>query len=118
MLMLINRDTRGSGAFFSKTKRGFAIFFITSFYYLLTYNLINSKIVTSDEFDEKYAEFLNKFDDMFDDEENIERIREDAKNGNPNDDWTNKMFKFIQQYENERTNNLVRIALKEFLIKD
>ena len=55
---------------------------------------------------------------MFDDEENIERIREDAKNGNPNDDWTNKMFKFIQQYANERTNNLVRIALKEFLIKD
>ncbi|MEY2347602.1 hypothetical protein [Lentilactobacillus buchneri] len=63
-------------------------------------------------------EFLNKFDDMFDDEENIERIREDVKNGNSNDDWTNKMFKFIQQYENERTNNLVRIALKEFLIKD
>ena len=54
--------------------------------------------MTNDEFDEKYAEFLNKFDDMFDDEENIERIREDAKNGNPNDDWTNKMFKFIQQY--------------------
>lgn len=52
--------------------------------------------MTNDEFDEKYAEFLNKFDDMFDDEENIERIREDAKNGNPNDDWTNKMFKFIQ----------------------
>lgn len=69
------------------------------------------KIVTNDE-------FLNKFDDMFDDEENIERIREDVKNGNSNDDWTNKMFKFIQQYENERTNNLVRIALKEFLIKD
>lgn len=63
-------------------------------------------------------EFLNKFDDMFDDEENIERIREDVKTYNPNDDWTNKMFKFIQQYENERTNNLVRIALKEFLIKD
>lgn len=74
--------------------------------------------MTSDEFDEKYAEFLNKFDDMFDDEENIERIREDVKTYNPNDDWTNKMFKFIQQYENERTNNLVRIALKEFLIKD
>lgn len=74
--------------------------------------------MTNDEFDEKYAEFLNKFDDMFDDEENIERIREDVKNGNPNDGWTNKMFKFIQQYENERTNNLVRIALKEFLIKD
>lgn len=74
--------------------------------------------MTNDKFDEQYAEFLNKFDDMFDDEENIERIREDAKNGNPNDDWTNKMFKFIQQYENERTNNLVRIALKEFLIKD
>ncbi|MCT3557110.1 hypothetical protein EFR93_04140 [Lentilactobacillus buchneri] len=74
--------------------------------------------MTNDEFDEKYAEFLNKFDDMFDDEENIERIREDGKKGNPNDDWTNKMFKFIQQYENERTNNLVRIALKEFLIKD
>lgn len=55
---------------------------------------------------------------MFDDEENIERIREDVKTCNPNDDWTNKMFKFIQQYENERTNNLVRIALKEFLIKD
>ena len=74
--------------------------------------------MTNDEFDEKYAEFLNKFDDMFDDEDNIERIREDVKNGNLNDDWTNKMFKFIQQYENERTNNLVRIALKEFLIKD
>lgn len=74
--------------------------------------------MTSDEFDEKYAEFLNKFDDMFDDEENIERIREDVETCNPNDDWTNKMFKFIQQYENERTNNLVRIALKEFLIKD
>ena len=74
--------------------------------------------MTNDDFDEKYAEFLNKFDDMFDDEENIERIREDVKTYNPNDDWTNKMFKFIQQYENERTNNLVRIALKEFLIKD
>ncbi|WP_219350529.1 hypothetical protein, partial [Lactococcus lactis] len=27
VLMLINLDTRGSGAFFSKTKRGFAIFY-------------------------------------------------------------------------------------------
>lgn len=74
--------------------------------------------MTSNEFDTKYAEFLNKFDDMFDDEDNMERIRENIENGNLNDNWENKMFKFIQQYENERTNNLVRVALKEFLIKD
>lgn len=71
--------------------------------------------MNSDQFEQKFSKMLDKFDEQFDSAANYQRIQNDVDNGNPTDDETSKMFKFIQQYENERTNNLIRVALKEFL---
>lgn len=59
--------------------------------------------MTNDEFDEKYAEFLNKFDDIFDDEENIERIREDVKMAIPT---TTGRTKCLNLFSSMRMNEL------------
>ncbi|WP_347786939.1 hypothetical protein [Levilactobacillus brevis] len=70
------------------------------------------------EFDKKYAQFLDSFDDLFETEDNYKRIANDvseeaAKNPNSH---VNKEIAFEHQYQTERTNNLVRIALKNFLV--
>ncbi|MFT8392787.1 MAG: hypothetical protein ABF624_02095 [Liquorilactobacillus ghanensis] len=72
--------------------------------------------MTDEEFEAKYAAFLNRFDDLFDTKENYLRIAADVAKDKPNasdEEKRNYLEHFLQI---ERTNNLVRLALKDFLL--
>ncbi|EMF0155433.1 hypothetical protein [Enterococcus hirae] len=72
--------------------------------------------MTEKEFEERFAKMLDLFDDMYDQEENYLRNVERVKEQMPNATEAEKMMFLQDSINRERTNNLVRVALKEFLL--
>lgn len=70
------------------------------------------------EFESKYAKVLDDFDDLFETSENYTRISDDVLRNIPDAPLSEKEFRFEHLYQTERTNNLIRLALKNFLLSD
>lgn len=72
--------------------------------------------MTDEEFEAKYAAFLDRFDNLFDTKENYLRIAADVAKDKPNASKEEKSYYLEHLLQIERTNNLVRLALKDFLL--
>ncbi|OJF74482.1 hypothetical protein BOQ55_05570 [Lacticaseibacillus casei] len=78
--------------------------------------------MSDDEFSQKFSLMLEKFDDDFDSPENIARItknvvklsKQDETNGVKHPQGFSGLG-FEHLYQKERTNSLIRFALKSFL---
>ncbi|MGL9744822.1 hypothetical protein [Enterococcus sp. DIV0996a] len=68
------------------------------------------------EFEERFARMLDRFDDMYDQEENYLRNVEIIQEQMPEATEAEKMMFLQDSISRERTNNLIRVALKEFLL--
>lgn len=78
--------------------------------------------MSDDEFNQKFSSMLEKFDDDFDSPENIARITKNAVRLSKQDEANGVKHPqgfpglgFEHLYQNERTNSLIRFALKSFL---
>lgn len=68
------------------------------------------------EFEERFAKMLDRFDDMYDQEENYLRSVEIIQEQMPEATEAEKRMFLPDSISRERTNNLIRVALKEFLL--
>lgn len=74
--------------------------------------------MTEKEFMKIFNKALDFVDNEMDSKKTYDRIINDILNDRPNDEKDTHMMQFIQTYENERTNNLVRIVLKNLLVNE
>ncbi|EME8083900.1 hypothetical protein M9G37_001581 [Enterococcus faecium] len=68
------------------------------------------------EFEERFAKMLDRFDDMYDQEENYLRSVEIIQEQMSEATEAEKRMFLQDSISRERTNNLIRVALKEFLL--
>ncbi len=68
------------------------------------------------EFEERFAKMLDRFDDMYDQKENYLRNVEIIQEQMPEATEAEKRMFLQDSISRERTNNLIRVALKEFLL--
>lgn len=69
-------------------------------------------------FEKRFAEMLRRFDDLFDQEENYIRHAKFISESMPEASDVTKAVALQHLIDKERTNNLIRVALKEFLVND
>ena len=67
-------------------------------------------------FEKRFADMLDRFDDSYDKLENYKRNAEAVEENMPNASDDEKRMYLVDSIQRERTNNLVRVALKEFLV--
>lgn len=73
--------------------------------------------MTNEEFNAKFADMLERFDNEFETEANYNRIADEVNKEAGNDDNQGlKQMAFEHFYNTERTNSLMRFCLKEFLL--
>ncbi|GEO59322.1 hypothetical protein [Companilactobacillus bobalius] len=72
--------------------------------------------MTEQEFDKKFDEFIKQFNESFDSKDNMDQIGKIAlKNTDSEEDIA---FNTEHIYQQQRVDNLVRLALKNFLELD
>ncbi|AUS69966.1 MULTISPECIES: hypothetical protein [Lactococcus] len=71
-----------------------------------------------DNFDERFNDFLERFDNTFEKEEPYEDIVKIVNSSKLNASEFEKALAIEHLIAQKRTNNLVKLALKEFLKKD
>jgi hypothetical protein len=74
--------------------------------------------MNNNNFEKKYADLLERFDNVFETEENYIRWANEIKLDMPNAENVDTTFELHRRRQDERTNNLVRMAIKEFLLND
>ena len=75
-------------------------------------------ILNEDTFEKEFAIMLSEFDDMFETQENFNRIAREVKEDLPDSSDLQVSLEFQRRLNFERTNNLIRVALKKFLVTD
>lgn len=67
-------------------------------------------------FEQRFAEMLDRFDELYDQEENYMRNVQAVQETLPDASEIERMVALQQTISRERTDNLIRVALKEFLV--
>lgn len=77
--------------------------------------------MTEKEFNQKYEQFLERFDEQMDTRENHESIIDNYVANQPGFDPDNDletMMAYERMYQKIRTNRLVKAAIKEFILEN
>lgn len=71
-----------------------------------------------DTFEKNFSKMLDRFDEMYDQEENYLRNADAIQNTMPDSSEIERMIALQSTISRERTDNLIRVALKEFLVNE
>lgn len=75
-------------------------------------------IMNEETFEKRFAKMLDRFDEMYDQEENYLRNAQAIQDLMPEATEIERMIALQSTITRERTDNLIRIALKEFLVNE